>query len=456
MHHRNEASGPNSVRYRRWVPPLPVVDLVPVALASFVVPIVFLAIFGAAMVRRSRKGPITPLWTALLSFTGGLSLGTFLLLSAEVLVALPFVGIALVLIRGRWQSQRRIEAGFLLVGVALPWTIVWGAAAAGLTSAPDSPDTLALAWFVIGLAPTLAGVVIAFRGDPELAAPNAQAAAGQPGSRSIGTIAAAIREPSLVGPFGLPELAMLVAFTATWLVMPFVIPPTASVIVRIGLTAIVAAGVGTEAYIRSMPTRSRRAFEAFSWLGEWELARFRRLTGGGPPTSPDAAVRWLASHPARTDRPERPGEAAGRVEVLLLAGRIEEARLLVSLMERSTAAERFEQAACADLVEWRAGGDGDLAAMERAATEIEPADGDERMLAEVTIATAKVRRRMADGRATPGDAAEPFLEVRQRLGRRADGQVGRALRLRLIPVLLASGVLLGFAFEAFAGFEIPV
>jgi hypothetical protein len=70
--------------------------------------------------------------------------------------------------------------------------------------------------------------------------------------------------------------------------------------------------------------------------------------------------------------------------------------------------------------------------------------GDEHLRAEVTIATAEVRSRMADGRSTPGDAAEPLIAVRERLGHRADGQVGRALRVRLLLTFLAVGA-------AFAG-----
>ena len=444
------------IRYRRPVPQLPVDHLVPVALASGFLPLAFLALFGAAMLRRSSGRPLGSGWAAVLSLTGGLCLGTFLLLAPDPLTAAPMIAIPAVLIASRWRSRRRAQAGWLLLGVAFPWAIVWGAETASPAAAPDPLNVPTWVWLVIGLVPTLIGLGLALRGDPEPLPPNPDAPAGQPGSRSIGSIAAAIREPSLIGPFGQPELAMLVAFIATWLIVPLLIPPSASAVLRIGLVALVAAVVGTEAYVRSMPTRSRRAFEAFSWLGEWELARFRRWSGGGPPTNAAATERWLASHPERPDRSEQAGETSGRVEVLILAGRIDAARSLVARMPQATAFERFDQAAAADLVDWRAGGEGDLAAMERAVTEIEPVNGDERLIAEVAIATARVRRRMADGRSTPGDAAEPFLEVRERLGRRADGQIGRALRRRLIPVMLLSGLVLGMLFEAFGGLALPV
>jgi hypothetical protein len=91
--------------------------------------------------------------------------------------------------------------------------------------------------------------------------------------------------------------------------------------------------------------------------------------------------------------------------------------------------------------------------MHESAGEILPPDGDERLRAEVTIAVAEVRRRMADARTDAGDAAVPLVEVRELLGARADGQVGRALRGRLLPPLLflcliltAAGELLGGTF----------
>lgn len=243
----------------------------------------------------------------------------------------------------------------------------------------------------------------------------------------------------MIGPIGLPEVAMLIAFVGTWIVVPVLLPRGAGLLVEIGVPAGIGAVLATEAYIRAMTPRSRRAFEAFSWLGEWELAR-ARATVGGVPTSPEDAASWLAAHPegAITNLDQLPI----RIEILLLAGRFDDARSAIDRLPDTTAWERFERAALSDLADWRAGGEGDLAAMESAAEQIRPADGDERLRADVTIAVAKVRRRMADGRATPGDAVAPLVDVRRRLGQRANGQVGRALRGRLMPVLLV--VSLGF------------
>jgi hypothetical protein len=142
-----------------------------------------------------------------------------------------------------------------------------------------------------------------------------------------------------------------------------------------------------------------------------------------------------------------PEELPVRIEILLYAGRIDEARRLLEHLPTDTPWARFEVAALRDLVDWRAGGDGDLPAMDAAARAIEPADSDDRLRAEVTIATAAVRRRMAEARGSASDRIQPFVDVRERLGRRADGQLGRALRWRVARTLLVLGLVAGVIFE---------
>jgi hypothetical protein len=415
--------------------PLPTDLLIVAAIATFAVPAVFLVLVGIAGVRRSRGAQLGRAWGTLLAFVGGLSLGTLLLFGSELVLAAPIVGAIAVLAFRSWRARRRAQAGWLVLGAALPTTVIWALAVAG----GGQELAAALPWLLAGAVLALVGLVVIARGDPPAPAPK-MAAAGQPGSRSVGTIAAAIRDPSFIGPFGMPEIGMLVGFVATWLIVPFAIPRDTPWFVQIALPAILGAVVGTEAYIRFTSSPSRRAFEAFSWLGEWELARAREATGGAAlPGSRDAAIRWLES------RPERPAELPIRIEILLLAERHAEARRLIERLPSDTPWERFELAALRDLVDWRAGGDGDLRGMEEAAAEIRPSDSEDRLRADVTIAVARVRRLMADGPATPDEAIQPFLEVRQKLGRRADGQMGRALRPRIIPGLIVCGMVLGVA-----------
>jgi hypothetical protein len=416
--------------------------LVAVALGVFLVPAIFLATVAFAASRRMQGKAVSSRLAAELCLTGGASLGIMLLFAPDVTIAAPLLLVGGALAIGRWRARRTVQAGWLLAGAGLPYALAWLAVLleqVGTSATTPSDVFLGLA---AGGGTLLVGLALIRRGDPSPAAPSMAAAAGQPGSRALGSIAAAIREPGMVGPFGLPELAMLIAFVFVWITVPFLLPRDAHVIAQLALPSLIAAVVGTEAYVRSMPPRSRKAFEAFSWLGEWELARARQITGGSVSTSRDDAIRWLAERPERVDRLD---DAALRVEVLLLAEQLEGAARLVERMDAraDTPWERFEVAALRDLVGWRAGGDGDLAAMDAAAEAILPQDSDDRLRAEVTVAVARVRRRMADGRATAGDAVEPLLDVRKRLGDRANGQVGRALRPRLIPLLLLLSVLFG-------------
>jgi hypothetical protein len=300
-----------------------------------------------------------------------------------------------------------------------------------------------LAWLAVSVAALVAGGALVWRGDPPAPAPDIGAPAGQPGSRAFGNISEAIRSPARLGPISVPELSMVVAVVVSVLVVPLLIPQALPSLGRSVLLGVVTSIIATEVYVRAWPSVSRRAFEAFSWLGEWELAGFRARTGSGPPTSPGKAAAWLDR------RAEQPEERAIRIEVLLFAGRIDEARALLSRLSTESAWDRFEVAALGDLVEWHAGGDGVLPAMEAAAAEILPAGGDERLRAEVSIATAKVRRRMAEGGFTPEEVVQPLLAVRDALGRRADGQVGRALRRRILPLLLVGTTLFALAGELF-------
>jgi hypothetical protein len=419
-----------------------------VSFAVLLAPVPFFVSVAVGAFYLSSRGRIGQAGSAIVSFTGGLMFGTFLLVGVAIVFRLPLLLVVIALVVGRWRARRRWSAGWLLVGAALPWTLLYGLITAVMLAGDISYAPLeTLGLLALGAVPLAAGVALVGRGDPPPTEPRMDARAGQPGSRDIGSIAHAIREPSFVGPFGLQEISLLVAIVAALLVVPFVVRDLPAVL-RIALTSSVAAALGTEAYIRAMTPRSRRAFEAFSWLGEWEVARVKRV-GGRVPVSRGDAIDWLVDHPIGPI--VMADELPIRIEIELLAGRRDEAHALLDQLPTDTPWQRFELAALRDLVDWRAGGDGFLELMRDSALEILPPDGDERLRAEVTIAVAEVRRRMADGRTEAGDAAAPLAEVRKLLGARADGQVGRALRWRLLPQLLFVSLILTTAGELLVG-----
>ncbi|HEX5588944.1 MAG TPA: hypothetical protein VFX65_01475 [Candidatus Limnocylindrales bacterium] len=413
-----------------------------VAVATLVVPIVFLAILAVAWWRRNRGLPIGPL-DGLLAAAGGGSLGTMVLMAGtDFLVGLPLYVVAGLVAVDRWRRRRRVQAGMFVAGVALPWTILWGFYVLLLVTG-EMPFVAEVTWagFLGGALVVGIGAAAALSGDPLPPAPDPAAAAGDPGSRRVGTIAAAILEPTRLGPFRVPDVAALVAIAVSWTVIGFL--PFPNRVIGLGLAIVVGAVVATEAYIRAMPGPSRRAFEAFSWLGEHELAQARAQTGTPVPTSKRAAEAWLDRHP------ETPETGWIRAEVLVLAERPADAHAVAERMPAGTAAERFWRASALDLADWARGGPGAVAAMEAELEGLGPEGSDERLRGEVAIAASRVR--MATDAGLPADGSAgllaPLIAVRERLGHRADGQVGRALRKRMIPAFLLVGLVFGAAME---------
>jgi hypothetical protein len=406
--------------------------LAAVAAGTFLAAALFLAVLAFAGWRRSRGATVGPWLVNLVAALGGIAIGMMLLSAGDLLIALPLLVAILVLELGLLRQGRLHEAGWLLAGATAPWSVLWAASVVEVYRGSAANGWRAILGFLAGAIPMLFGLILARvrRVTGGAAAPADRRSA--PGGRQLGDIARAILAPAAVGPFGLPEVSLLVGLVATWLVGGLVLPSQIPEPVRLGVLVVLGAVVGTEAWILGMPSPARRAFEAFSWLAERELATARALTGADVPTTARAARRWLVA------RPEREAERWLRVEILLLAGRLDEARAVAERMPSSTPLERFDRADALDIAAWYAGGDGDYALLERAAADLDPADEEARLRAQVVLAAAKVRRRLAD-RVDVLDASLPLREVRQQLGPRANGQLGRAMRPRLWRTLLVVG-----------------
>jgi hypothetical protein len=349
--------------------------------------------------------------------------------------ALYVVVIAAVTVALLWR-ERRAHAGAFLLGAALPWTLLWGAYVTLLVVDQAGFEPYQT-WtsFLLGLVPVLVALGLLRVGDPPPPAPDPAAPAGRPGSRRIGVVARAVAAPESLGPIPISELASLVAtvvavFFLGLLGLPWPLEPVAQV----------AAGTlaGVEARVRVRPRRAQHAFEAFSWLGEWEFQRVRALTGREVPLTPPAAEEWLEWFP---DRPEARWI---RVEILCLLDRLDEARQVAGTMPTETAYDRFERAYALDLVDWMAGGDGDPGAVRSAAADLGPADADAGLRADVAMAVRETARSAA-ANGFEG-AAEPLVRVRKRLGSRADGQLRRALWRRTLPISAVTSVVVVILF----------
>lgn len=415
-----------------------------IAVGWLLVTLAFFALVAIAVVRRRRYGSVGRATEQSIAFGLGLEFGTLYLVNAGPTSQITFVVIVGLIAITSWRRGRRTDAGLHVAGAALPWTLLWATYLWALMNEWNDFDVgSTVQGFLAGLAPMAIGFLIASRGDREVPRLPPSSIRWTPGSRTFGTMGAALRSSTRIGPFGAQELVTVVAIVGVQVPLGFVLAiAKVPVPIQVVFLAVVAAGVGTEAYVRSMYGPNRRAFEAFSWLGEREIGRLRAQTGEGVPITKAKAEAWLARHP------DQPDQRWIRAEILLLAGRLDEGLRTAEEMPEPTPLARVERLSTIGMAQWLAGKDPDLAGLAAAVADVPPGTED-RLEAEVILAAAKTRIRMADGRTEPGDANQPLVEVRQLLGRRADGQVGRAFRKRLWPVFLGLSLLFGALNVAF-------
>lgn len=121
-------------------------------------PIVFLVIVALAVVQRRRTGRVGTTLSDLMAGTGGFALGSLLLLDAPLVVQLPIFISLTYLIVTRSRRGRRVQAGWLLAGAALPWTLLWGwyvaLALVGVGVDPQSASArfgVGAIWLAVGL-----------------------------------------------------------------------------------------------------------------------------------------------------------------------------------------------------------------------------------------------------------------------------------------------------------------
>ncbi|MBI3752129.1 MAG: hypothetical protein HY263_10810, partial [Chloroflexi bacterium] len=187
-----------------------------IAIAAFVVPLGFLGVVVIAAMARRRGEAIGPRLSAALSLGGGLALGSMVLVVATDLeIGALLLIVAAALVGNEWRAGRRASAGWLLAGTALPWTILWGVYLLLLAGGEPIDPLSTVRSFAIGAMPAALGLVVAGRFAGSTAdAPRAPV-------RSFLVISSVLREPSRVGPIGLPELAAVVTLAVTGFVAAF-------------------------------------------------------------------------------------------------------------------------------------------------------------------------------------------------------------------------------------------
>ena len=386
-------------------------------------------VVGIVYGRLTRRRP--PWLVAVAVVLLGLILGYALLASetAPAVRVTAILGIA-ALVAVTSLVGRLTLAGLVLIAAVSAWTAYAGARLVDALAAGRRIDPAVL------LPPVVGGSVIIVIGislirfhrrylarHPEAAAPPP----AEPTARAWGAAGKAALGPSVLGLNAATGASTVVLFVGTLATVTAghgqpILPALAVVAIGSIATGLAAAA----AWATVWPPRSRRAFEAFAWLGEWGLERFGELTGGRVAPTIGNMRRYVGN------TAERPEDRWIRVEVLAAAGKIDAAREMAARIPDDTPMGRAERLDYVTYIDWLGGGQGDPAALRDAVAAIEPVDGDDHLRADVALALSQVRRRIAAGDVDP---VGPLRDVRDRLGARADRVMVAAAR-RLAPGFL--------------------
>jgi hypothetical protein len=399
------------------------------AIALFALPIVFVVL---AALRLSRRR--IPRWLiAVAAICIAVWLGYALLASEDPpwVRAVALLGIVLLVtgisLRG-WVDA----AGLVLIAAALPW-LAYAAAwlLDGLIAGRRIDAARALPPFVTSVVAIAFGIAfVRFHRQYTARHPKPEPPA-EPATRRWDAVARAIQGADLFGLTPPTGSAIVVLIVGTMISVTIAHGrPILETIVIVIVAAVATGLAATLAWTVVRSRRSRRAFEAFVWLAEWELARFGELIGGPAPITIAGMKRYVRNY---TERAE---DRWIRADILAATGDLAGARVMAARIPDDTPYGRVERIAAMSYVDWLSGGPSNTARVREAAEAIQPADSDERFRAEVAVAAAEVRDRIA---AEDEDPAAPLRAVRDRLGRRADRVLLQAARRVARSYLLTAG-----------------
>jgi len=393
----------------------------------------FVGLVAWAAVLTVRRRPVGVAILRAILVAAGLMLGFLILGSTRnptfqlvVLAgsAVLIVGIAL---------RRPRTAGAVFVAVALPWTAWWGSLVLDDVFAGRH-------WVLVDVIPPLAaGAAVALTGALLFVAGAESERRRHPTppveavGRRFGDTARAVVGPTIAG-MATYELAGSIALFAVGIGTATVAHgrPLVETGLVVGAGVVVAWVLCSLAWVVARRPADRRAWEAYTWLGEWELERYRDIVGGPTLPTRNDFRKWLKSSP------DRPDLAWIRSELLVMERQFDEARAVADTIPDDTPYGRVERESARASVDWYAGGPGDPAALRAAVDAMPPGTGDERLRAEVMLAAGEVRSLLAD---RDPDPIRPLRNVRDRLGPRADGILWTVIRRRLWSKMLLSALL---------------
>jgi hypothetical protein len=182
-----------------------------------------------------------------------------------------------------------------------------------------------------------------------------------------------------------------------------------------------------------IPNPLMRAYEAFSWLGRAEIDRWVSRTDTKVPVKRPNMERWLDDHPASS------AFRLSRIELLAFLGRLDEARTELEDVVATSPDLALERAILVRYIGWLTDGDARLVEFRAMLAEL-TLDGDQRRVADVTLAVADARDRYM--RADPA-WWRPLEGVRASLGGAAGRMIRRDTMRPLAILYLSIGVIAG-------------
>ena len=387
-----------------------------------------------AAILLARRRPVPVLLMRAILVAAGLVLG-FLLLGVGDLPTPRLVALILsVVIVALIASTRPRTAGAVLVAIAVPPTLWWGSFLADNAVAGRHwvvADVLTP--LIFGATAVIAGLwLYGWGGQRERALHPVQVIV--PDERKFGAAAMALTGPKIFG-LATYELASGISLFVIAVATVSLLHGRAFVegaLVAIG-GVLVGWAVCSVTFVLARRPNDRRAWEAFSWMGEWELDRYRAVAGGPMLPTKGDFQKWLKASP------DDPRLGWIRSELFVMERCFDDARAATEAMPVDTPYDRVERESALASIDWYTGGPGDTAELRAAADAVLPADGEEGLRAEVTFAVAEVRRLLSVG---DPDPARPMREARDRLGARADGILWTMLRRRLWSKLLYSAAVI--------------
>jgi hypothetical protein len=401
-----------------------------VAAALMILAALALGLLAVVLRYRGRRMPRSAVRLGAAMFGGGA--GVFLI----TFVRESFAWVAFAILAASFaydlvRRGQRIAAGILLLTMGLPSALWWGQfVIRDLLDPEDLFLPVLWLWSAPGPILLIIGVVLVALGDR----------AARPVTL-FETMPAHVRDPAALAhaltrgmQFAGVPIQVLVALTTAMLVIFILVPlglgaglPWPVVLVA-GTATFALLGVELSSIV--MPARIRRAWEGWSIIGDAELKRWRAAFGMPVPLGTAAVQRWLEGHP------ETPENRWALPELLVIAGRMEDARAVIQRFPESTAWQRFERANQSGFVDWVEGRDIDLDRHEAEAETVGEPESAERWLARAMVASARARDLAFRG----GDWAEPLIDVRLRSGHLADNLLRNELRRRSYPTMLVVGV----------------